>query len=256
MHIIDQYAYSNRIRAVEPGQKAAVALLTLALCLVLNRPAVAILAVLWMWVLATGWAGLPRRVFARVLLAQGLFLGLSILGIAVTISGAPPLQAIWMQQIGELWVSTSTTALADAWNLASRALGCAAALNFLALTTPLVDLVDLLRRLHTPELLIDLLTLIYRSIFVLLESLQRMTTAQHSRLGYSTPGRSMRSAALLGSRLFLHAYARAQRMHVALESRCATSSLRILPHTYQHDKRATWFALAIGLSLLLASQIR
>lgn len=173
MHIIDQYAYANRIRTVDPGQKAAIAGLALLLCLALNRPVVGLLALLWMWGLTTFWAGLPPRTFGRVILAEGFFLLLSVLGILVSFSLSPPVTS-WRWQVGELWLSSSPAAVNTALHLVTRSLGAAAAMNFLALTTPLVDLVDLLRRLRCPLLLIDLMTLIYRFIFVLLESLNEM----------------------------------------------------------------------------------
>ncbi len=57
-------------------------------------------------------------------------------------------------------------------------------MNFMAMTTPLVDMVDLFRRVGVPVILIDVMTLMYRFIFVLLDSLDRMYVAQNSRLGY------------------------------------------------------------------------
>ena len=71
-------------------------------------------------------------------------------------------------------------------------------MNFLTLTTPLVDLVDLWRRWRIPALLIDLMTVIYRFIFVLIDIAGRMRMAQESRLGYNTSFyRAMNSAGLL-----------------------------------------------------------
>jgi cobalt/nickel transport system permease protein len=251
MHLIDRYAYSNRIRSIDPAQKAGLALLVLALCLLLNRPAVGLLAASWMWGLATVLAGLPWRVFGRALLAEGMFLALSVAGVAISIGAAPPADPIGALALGPLWVGVGRAGLATAVELASRALGAAAALNFLILTTPLVDQIDLARRLRVPPLLIDLMTLVYRSIFVLLESLQRMHTAQESRLGYRTAGRAMRSAGLLGSRLFVDAYRRAQRLQTGLESRGYSGELRVLPIVYRRDRRWYGVCLAVAASLIL-----
>jgi cobalt/nickel transport system permease protein len=113
--------------------------------------------------------------------------------------------------------------------LVSRALACATALNFLALTTPVVDLIDLGRRLHIPELLIDMMTLIYRFVFALLDSLEQMRLAQESRLGYANSRTAMRSAALIASNLFMDTFRRSQRLQVALEGRCYEGTLRVLP---------------------------
>jgi cobalt/nickel transport system permease protein len=55
----------------------------------------------------------------------------------------------------------------------------------------------------------------------------------------------------LGSQLFIEAYHRSQRLQVALESRGFTGDLKVLPATYQFDRRL--WALGAGMiaSLLL-----
>lgn len=251
MHLIDRYAYTSRIRRIDPAQKTALAVLVIVLCLLLNRPAVGLVAVGWMVALTVLWAGVPGQVIGRVLLAEGLFLGLAVMGVALSISPALPPPPFHGVQVGPLWVGTSPVSLALAALLVSRALGCAAAMNFLALTTPLVDIVELLRRLRVPVVLIDLMSVMYRFVFVLLESMQRMHTAQQSRLGYATRRAAMRSSGLLASRLFVDAYQRSARMQTALESRGYIGDLRVLPLAYRHDGRVYWLGAATASSLLL-----
>ncbi len=251
MDWIDRYAYSNRIRALDPAYKAGLALAVILLCLTLNRPAVGLLAAGWMAGLLTGWAGVPSRTVLRVLLGEAAFLALAVGGVALSVSLGPTLPdgARWGWRLGPLWLTSSPTALELAATLASRALGCAAAMSFLALTTPLVDLVDLARRLHTPPLLVDLATLIYRFTFELLDTLERMRIAQSNRLGYADFRRGMASAALLASRLWLETYRRSQRLQIALEGRGYAGELRVLPNEY---RRSTW---VIGLALLVAASL-
>ena len=253
MHIIDRYAYSNRIRTIDPAQKAGLALSVLALCLVSNEPLVGLTAVVWMWGLAVWLARLSGWTFARVLFAECLFFVLTTIGVAISVSLSDPRPlADWALPVGPIWVSTSLAGLNLALHLISRALGATAAMNFLALTTPLVDLVELFRRWRVPVLLIDLMTIIYRFIFVLLESLDRMYMAQDSRLGYHTSfSRMMTSAGLLGSRLFIDAYQRSQRLQTALESRGFEGDLKVLPYHYRFDHKTLWASMAVVVSLIL-----
>jgi cobalt/nickel transport system permease protein len=251
MHLIDRYAYTNRIRHIDPAQKAALALLVIVLCLLLNRVLVGVVALAWMFGLAVVWAGIPWHIIGRLLLAEGLFLVLAVVGVALSFSTAPLPPAFQDMQVGPLWVGTSAGSMTLAALLVSRALGCAAAMNFLALTTPLVDLVGLLRRLRVPVVLIDLASVMYRFVFVLLESMQRMHTAQQSRLGYATRRAAMRSSGLLASRLVVDAYQRSTRMQTALESRGYTGDLRVLPLTYRHAASVYWLGVAVASSLLV-----
>lgn len=251
MHIIDCYAYSNKIRAVDPAQKAGLALVVLLLCLILNHPVVSVLAVAWMWTLAVWQAALPAFVFGRVLLAELFFLSLATVAVALSVSTTSPVDPqAWLLSLGPLRISSSPDALYDASNLVLRALGAASAMNFLALTTPLVDLVELMRRLRFSPVLIDLMAVMYRFIFVLLESLNRMYLAQNSRLGYSSYRRGMMSAGLLGSQLFIDTYRRSRRLQTALDARGYTGGdLRVLPATYYRSRRFLLLSGATVLSL-------
>jgi len=257
MDWIDRYAYSNRIRTLDPAGKAGLALAVILLCLALNRPAVGLLAAGWMAGLLIGWAGVPPRIVLRVLAGEGAFLALAVGGVAISVhlASALPADATWAWRLGPLWFATSPAMLELAATLAARALGCAAAMSFLALTTPLVDLMDLARRLHMPPLLIDLATLIYRFVFELLGTLERMTIAQGNRLGYVNLRRGMASAALLASRLWIEAYRRSQRLQVALEGRGYAGELRVLPNEYCHPRSVIWLGMAVAATLLAAGGV-
>lgn len=254
MYIIDQYAYRNAIRELDPVQKSSLALVAILFCLSLDQPMVGLITLGWMAGLTILWARVPASTFGRVLLAEAPFLLLSVTGVALSVSLTPI--AAPAVQLGPLWIGSSAETLDLALRLFTRALGCAAALNFLILTTPLLDLIELLRRLRMPETLIDVMSLTYRTIFVLLDSFRRMAVAQDVRLGYSSPWRAMRSAALLGSQLFLEAYRRSQRMQMALESRGLAGSLRALPLDYRRDRRVWLLGAALVVSLLLAGMLR
>jgi cobalt/nickel transport system permease protein len=252
MQTIDQYAYGNHLRLVDPLHKALLAGVTLVLCLALNTIAVGVIAIVWMFCLAVWVARIPARVFMGVLLAEGAFMVLTTVGVAISLTLKDPTGiAQWGWRLGPLWISTSSERIHLAITLVARALGCASAMNFLSLTTPLVDLIDAGRRLHLPPVLIDIMTIIYRYIFVLLESLERMRTAQESRLGYANFRRGISSAALLTTRLFIETYQRSKRLQTALESRGYVNDLRVLPLTYERDWRLVLIGFGIVASLIL-----
>ena len=252
MEIIDRYAYNNRLRSIDPAIKAGLAFTTLVLCLVLNSVAAGVLAILWMFSLTVLAARVPAQVFVRVLFVEGAFMALTTIGVALSITVRDPSGvAQWAWQVGPLWFSGSIDRIILGVTLVSRALGCAAAMNFLSLTTPLVDLIDLARRMRFSPVLIDLMTVIYRFIFVLLESLDRMHTAQESRMGYAGFKSGMNSAALLAARLFIESYQRSQRLQTALESRGYDNDLRVLPEQYRADWRLVISGVGIVASLVL-----
>jgi cobalt/nickel transport system permease protein len=252
MRVIDRYAYRNRLRLVNPAYKLMLTICTIGLALTLDRIPVGLLAVVWMLGLTIGWAGLPWRTVITLVFGEGLFLALTVVGVAVSFNIVPVATAGWQWNAGPLWVSTSPTALDLAGRVIARSLGSIAAMNFLALTTPLVDIVELLRRIGVPALLVDLMATIYRSIFTLLDSMERMYTAQNTRLGYVGTLRAMRSAGTLASRLFIESYWRASRTQLALESRGFQGELRVLPLCYQRDARLIGAGVLMAISMLAA----
>ena len=254
MQLIDRYAYSNCLRSTNPAYKVGLAVVVLLLCLVLNEPLVGIVAAGWMYALAVGLAGLSPRIFGRILLAEGTFLVLATIGVVISLSLTDPSAiSTWTWRVGPIWVSSSPDALYLGASLVTRALGAASALNFLALTTPLVDMLELFRRWRVPVILVDIMVVIYRFIFVLLDSLNRMYMAQDSRLGYNTSYfRAMNSAALLGSRLFIDAFQRSRRLQIALDSRGYDGGdLRVLPSTYRSDRKIVWAGIAVVISMVV-----
>lgn len=251
IHAIDRYAYSNAIRQVDPAQKGGLALLALGLCLTLDRPLVSLFTIGWMLGLSRFWAQVPIGMAGRMLFVQGFFLAISVVGVAVSVTFGLDTATGWGWQLGPLRFTSSPSALVLALGLLGRTLGCVAALNFLILTTPLVDVIEVLRRLRLPEVLIDVMTVTYRTIFVLLESVQRIIVAQAARLGYSNPRRALASTAQLASQILLDTYRRSHQMQQSLESRGMAGPLRVLPMTYTRSLQAWWLGGAMGVTLLI-----
>ena len=185
--------------------------------------------------------------------APSFFLAVSLLGIVFTISPAMSEQLPWGWHLGPVWLAASPASLWTGFVVLLRALGAAGAMNFLAATTPMVDLMDFFRRLRVPEFLIDVMTVMYRFIFVLLETLGRIYTAQDCRLGYVNRRRAMESAGLLGSQLFVDSFRRTQRLQVALDSRGYSGTLRVLPATYTSSRRWPWLILGVAVNMVVVS---
>lgn len=223
-------AYANRLRWLDPAYKTGFSLLSIAICLTVDHPAVSLLMILLNLSIAFLWAALPVRPLFRALTIQGSFLLIGVISVAVSISPVP--QAIGVG-FGGLWLTVTPASIRSAVGLLLRSFGCVSAMNLLALTTPMPDLINLSRRLHVPDLLIDLATLMYRFIFALLDSLERMTLAQEVRFGFSNWANTLRSAAQIGSNLFVETFRSMRRLEIALESRAWDGHFRVLSEEYQ-----------------------
>lgn len=235
MRWIDQFAYGNHISRLNPAVKAGISLLILLTALIANHIFVSLFLLFLILLLIVFWAKLPAKAFFKILLGESSFLLLAVLGVAVSVSTIPSEGA---RSFLGLWVSVTPDSLTHAVNLLLRAITCAASMNFLAMTTPITDIIYLLGRLRVPGFLIDIMTLIYRFIFTLFDVLSRMITAKEARLGFRDINTSMRSWGDIGTGLFLEAFRQSQRLEMAMESRCWDGSLRVLPQSYEPFR---WF---------------
>lgn len=230
MRWIDRYAYTNRLHRLDPAYKAGFSLGALLLCLIYDRPLVSGGIVILFVILSILWAALPAGFVVRLITAEASFLLVGVLGVAVNVHLDPVGTGL---ALGNVHFSFSSGSIDLAVRILLRALGCAAAMNFLAATTPLVDLIDLMRRLRVPDLLIDLMILIYRFIFASLDSLERMVIAHEARLGFSGWRNALHSSADIGARLFIETFRRTQLLDTALQGRCWDGTLRVLPQEYE-----------------------
>jgi cobalt/nickel transport system permease protein len=101
----------------------------------------------------------------------------------------------------------------------SKVMGGVSLLLLLSFTTTIVDLCVSARWFRIPDVLLELLFLMYRYIFLFLEEVSRMHTAQRCRLGYSTWRKTIHSFGTLGGMLIVRAVSRAESTHTAMQSR-------------------------------------
>lgn len=127
-----------------------------------------------------------------------------------------------------------------------RSLACLTALLFLALTTPLADIISLLRRCKIPDTLLDLMTLCYRTLFVLSEAVHETITAQSARLGYATFSISLRSLGTLVSNLIVQVWQRSLALHIAAQARNNDGALRFLENSYTGSRLSISIAAVAG----------
>jgi len=103
--------------------------------------------------------------------------------------------------------------------LAARATLCVFTLILLSATVSAMELLDLLRTLRVPKLMITTLALMHRYLYVLQEESRRMRYARQSRT--FTPGRRhiWRNLATVIAQLFIRTQARSERIYAAMCAR-------------------------------------
>jgi len=88
-----------------------------------------------------------------------------------------------------------------------------------AVSTPVPHLSNALKKLKLPDVFVEMMVLIYRYTFLLMESAERMHLAAECRFGYSGYGKSMRTTSKLFVGVFMRSLDTAERGQVTLQCR-------------------------------------
>ncbi len=219
MNLIDRVAYSNRLTQRSAAEKAAFALGMLLLAVLLPPWPAGLIVMGVMFAATLGVARVPVRVYGGLVFAALVFLAFGV---------APLLVAI---EFGGRWLVSFSWA-PDGIDLATRvvlrSLASVSCLFFLSLTTPVPQLLGVMRRLRVPGTLTEVSLLVYRNIWLYLDVVRSIRAAQTARLGYRTTRSSYRSLAMLISVCFARALQKARTMEHGLQARNWQGEFRVL----------------------------
>lgn len=245
--LIEQCSYANRLRMVTPAAKGILCLCGVIASFVAGTPGAACGVAAALACITVLAAGIPLGRYLRVAAPALLFLGISALTLAVSLTPESLHNGFSIQ--------IERTSVQAAAQVVGRSLGGLTSLLFLAMTTPLTDIIGLLRRFRAPETLLDIMTLCYRTLFVFSGAVQEITTAQSARLGYATTRHALRSMGILTANLTVQVWQRSQALHVAAMARNGDGSLRFLETDYRHSHRDFFVFLTGGGLVILLSQV-
>lgn len=240
--MIEQSAHSNRWRRVSPAAKASFSMCGLVAAYAAATPGAACCVASALCAVTILGAGVPAGRYLRVAAPALLFLAVSAFSLAFSLELSRGALAVSLPPgRGELH---------QAAQVGARSLAGLATLLFLALTTPLIDLVGLLRRLRTPAVMLDIMVLCYRTLFVFSEAVRDTIAAQASRLGYATARLSLRSLGILVANLAVQVWRRSNDLHLAALARNNDGPLQFLERPHPNSARDLRIAVFGGIALV------
>lgn len=226
MIAIDKMCYRSGLRYVNAEVKFAYTVVTLLICIASRSLAVAGIVLLVNGILTVKRGGIPFSLYKTYMLIPLAFLLMSTAALIINIS-KQPLDA-YAISIGTWYITSSRASLWFALRQIASAFAAVSCLYFLALNTTMTDILGTFKKLHCPQLLSELMLLIYRFIFVLLDTASAIMTSQKARLGYENTKTSLQSFGQMAAALFIRAWARSNALYDALESRGYDGELRVL----------------------------
>ena len=248
MFIIDKLAYSSKLRYKSPGLKVFFALGSLLICVTARLFIVStiILVVMAGLTLSSSKASFQR--YLKLMCIPLGFLLLSTIAIMVNITDAP--MDLFSIDIGGKYLAVSQDSMTEAGRLVMVAMASVSCLYFLTLTTPLIDILVVLQKLHCPKIMIELMMLIYRYIFVVLDMASAIRTSQYCRLGNKDFITDLHAIGQMLSVLLIRSLKRSSQLFDAMESRCYDGEIHVLHEYYPAETRDTILVTSFLLVLL------
>lgn len=245
---MDALAYSSRMLNWAPLGKLLLVIVVL-IANVMTDSVVTALAVL-----AIGLALMAYSTNMRIPFMLGVAIGEAILILIVacgiiSINGDTSQPCIWRADF--LWLDLYMTAdsFNQAWLVMIRAVAGITVMMAFATSTPIPHLAQALRQIRIPDEICEIVVLIYRYAFLLLERMDTMWSAANSRLGFSGFKRSMKTIASIAVGIFTSSMNMADKAQVSLECRGYRGYFPI----WNRPQRAGvgWVAAAVAVFALL-----
>ena len=231
---------------------AAAAVLGLALL-----PVGAFAAYAVVWLVLVGASAFAR--LGPLRLARGSWVVLPFVLVAVPLLFTRPGEALLTLELGPITLSVTDAGLRDMLSIMAKSWLSVQAALLLAYTTPFADLIDALRALRIPTVIVSIISFMYRYLAVLTDEAGRMSRARRSRSAEAPRGRSGGSltwrakvtGSMVGS-LFIRSYERSERIYAAMLARGFTGTFQSAESPRPDQRSLIWFAVMLtGISLFV-----
>ncbi len=246
MFELDELAYRSSALKWSPSGKFLFVLALLVASLTASTLMVP-LVVLIIGVLLLGYS--VRFRFPKVI---GLIIleGLGIILISgLVIALATPGTTVWTWDLLLFKLAFTDAGLSTATLITLRALAGISVMLFFSTSTPIPHFADMLVRLRVPKEFAELMVLVYRYSFMLLDEAGRMHLAAQCRLGFRGRMNTMRTYAKMMVGMFIRSIETAERSNVGMQCRNYQSSVGMLRQP--KGMTLSWTALSVASFILL-----
>lgn len=181
VHFLDYYGYLSKLNPWNAAFKAVFSILNMLICIIADHWLVSIVIAFSMAYMIVGRGKMHLHTYISLLKIPVFFIIFSCIAIAVNISGTTNVHAGVSLGFCYLYITEET--LVNGAHVFLKAFGAVSAMYMLTLTTTSDEIIQVLKKCHVPKFIIELMYLIYRYIFVLMDIHENMKQAAQSRVG-------------------------------------------------------------------------
>lgn len=201
---IDYIAYNSRLYNVNPFFKIIFFITSLIICVLGDNIWVSLFTFVSMGFITLYLGGVKWHTYKRLLILPLFFLMASTITIAVDINNG-----LYLSHTGQI----------RGIILFIKAMSSVTCLYALALSTPLSDIIEVLRFFKVPNIIIELMFLIYRFIFILSKIINNMLNSAKIRYGFNSFKNMINTYSLIAGNLLINTLKKSNDYYDSLLSR-------------------------------------
>lgn len=249
IYSIDFYAYNSKLKNINPVFKVCFAFAVLILCILADNVYVSSIIIISMCFITVYMGGIKFHEYISLMTIPIIFMILGSIAIAIGISFN--MSGEYRINLWGIYVYTSNDSLLKACKVVMTALGAVSAMYMMTLSTNTSEIISVLRKIYVPKLIIELMNMIYRFIFILIDVQCKMKNSAQSRLGYTDFKTSCYSFGSTASNLLIVSLKKANSYYNSMESRCYDGDMLFLEENKKVNNVHVILAVIYFLLLIL-----
>lgn len=249
---MDTLIYNNGLRHISPLWRSGFAAVLLLLS-ILSHPIVQVAIFTWMMIWTLWYAHIPWKPYFLLLGTSLLFFIMSLPALLFEVEHTlqPGRDSLFSFHLFQWTFYVTQTGLTLAYSLFFRSLSGLSCLFFILFTIPFLEVLQVMKKLRLPQIMIELSLVMYRFIFLLIDTAFGMLVAQQARGGHGSFSQKMRDSALLFGHLFAHTMQRYKGLTHGLISRGLSEEILLPPMENKGVSLRFQIESVVGCCLLL-----
>lgn len=223
---MDRFAQNSSLKDINPTLKLGISVASLFYCIAINSNLIPLIIAIIMTSATIIAAKTPVSYYFSLMKFPIIFIVISFL--TLVINFPKEAMGVFNLKLFNFYLCITKEGLFEGMRVTIKAYSAVTCLYFINLTTPIQDIIEVLKKLHVPNIVIELMYLIYRYIFLLMDVQHKMTISAMSRLGYMDRKNSWYTFSHISGNVIVNSFRRSSSSYDAMESRCYDGEISFL----------------------------
>ena len=242
---LEYYSYNSKINSWNPHLKFWYSMVLIVLGIILSNIYISISIVFICGFITIFLGKISLKKYIDFFKVPIIFLLISVA--VININFSKNITDFYYFNIGDLYIYTTNENIKKSCILFWRALSGVSSMYMLALSTPLNEIIYVIKKVRTPQIIIELMYLVYRFIFIMRDSYKSMRKSIESRLGFRDYRISLLSFGKIISNILIVSLRKSNFFYDSMESRCYRGEIRFFIKEKRINKKVI---IGMGLSII------